>query len=110
MPYRYSPEFYSYGGLRRFGFCWCNAIGNGVSGAGFRALRVATTQVTLGNLAGVLIVIDGAIGARDGADFTADTFVISYLNCAGLRTTRDGARRAGLHAPGIRALGAGIGN
>jgi hypothetical protein len=76
------------------------------SGAG----RLAAAQVALLNLAGLLHVVDGAEGAGNGADLATHAGrLVDDLGAGGL-VDGDRLHRAGVQAPGLVALRAGIGH
>jgi hypothetical protein len=74
------------------------------------ALRVAAAEIALDHLAAVAVVVDGAEGAGDGAHLAADAHRFQHVLGTGFRVDHDGVHRARLHAPGLVALGAGVGN
>ena len=85
-------------------------VGDGAGGARLRALGIAAAEITLHDLAAVLVVVDGAEGARDGAHLAADADVVRDFLCAGHHVQRDRLHRARVQAPGLGALGAGVGD
>ena len=76
--------------------------------AGIGAGRVALTEVALDDLAGRGVVVDRAERAGDGANLATDAEVLVHDFDACGEVGRDRVHRAGLLAPGLRALGAGI--
>src|SRR5574343_536997 len=85
-------------------------VGAGAGRAGRGAGRVTAAQVALLDLAGFLDVVHRAEGAADGADLAAHAGGLAdHLGAGGL-VDRDGLDRAGVQAPGLVALGAGVGH
>src|SRR5690606_567382 len=84
------------------------AVHDGVRGADFRALRITPAQVALVDLAGVRVEIDGTEGAGGDAGPAAHAGAGRHLLGAGQLAEADGVHRAGVHAPRLVTLGAGI--
>src|SRR5574337_277091 len=85
-------------------------VGDRAGRAGRRARRIAATQVALLHLAGLLHVVDGAERARDRAHLAAHAGGLVDDLGAGELVERDRLDRARVQAPGLVALGAGVGD
>lgn len=85
-------------------------IGNRAGGTGLRTLWITAAQVALDDLAGILIVIDGAKGTSDGAYLTANTDILVDFFRPGRQIDGNRLHRTGVHAPCLITLRASVGN
>ena len=102
---------YLYGQKTLNRLCTCHlTIFDGTGGAGTCTLGVTIAEIALGNFAGAAVVVDGAVGAGHGAHFAPNAFGVVHNLCAERMINTDCVGWAGLHAPGLFTLGAGVGD
>ena len=73
-----------------------------------RTSGIAAAQVAFHDLAGIVVVVDRAEWAGNGADFAADANVFQDNFRAGFLVYDDGFNRASVETPGFSALRAGV--
>ena len=85
-------------------------VRNGGRRTGFCTFGVAAAQITFIHNPGVLVVVDCPERTGNGAHLATDADVSQHVLGSGFLVQHDGFDGTGVHAPGLAALGAGIGD